>query len=135
MADKGKYTKEDIINRLIEMRTKESKGSKSILDYLMNELNYSQAQAYVYMRHANETMVEIYKDNRIGMMENALSELESMLEYARKNNNHKLWLEIKKEINKITGIYAPEKQSIEHSGGLDINITINENKPTSDTNL
>jgi hypothetical protein len=114
MPDKGKFEKQDIINRIIKMRTQESKGSKSILDYLMNELGYAQAQSYNYMREANETIKEIYETNNVGMVENTISELESVLEYARNTNNYKLWLEIKKEINKITGIYAPEKQKVEH---------------------
>lgn len=124
MPDKGKYEKQDIINKLIEMRTKESKGVKSLLDYLMNDLGYAQAMAYNYIREANETIQEIYTDNNIGLVQNTISELETVLEYARKMNNYKLWLEIRKEINKITGVYAAEKQEVNHNG-LPQSMTIN----------
>lgn len=112
MPDKGKYTKDQIINTLIEMKTKKSMGIKSLLDYLMNDLGYAQAMAYNYIRDANETIKGYYKDHNIGLVESTLSELESILEYSRANNNYKLWLEVKKEINKISGVYAAEKQEI-----------------------
>lgn len=125
MSDKGKYKKQNIINTLIEMRTKKSMGVKSLLDYLMNDLGYAQAMAYNYIRDANETIKEIYQHNNIGLVESTISELEYVLQYAKESNNHKLWLEIKKEINKITGVYAPDKQSIEHSGKIEsININL-----------
>lgn len=121
MSQKSKYTKEEIIDAVIDMKLNKSASTRFILDFLMNELKYSQSQAYEYLKWARESIAETYNDKNVGAVEEAIGELESVMQYARTNKNYKLWFEIRKELNKVRGVYAADR--IEVTGKIEHAIT------------
>ena len=121
MPEKAKYTKEEIIDAIVDMKLNKSASTKFILSFLQTELGYSQSQSYEYLKWARESIAETYNDKNEGAVEEAIGELESVMQYARTNKNYKLWFEVRKELNKIRGIYAAER--VEVSGKIDHKIT------------
>lgn len=115
-----KWKKEDIIDAIVKMRIEKGSSTKTIIQgFLMGELKYKQSYAYQLMGEARDKIVELYQVNNSALANEALGHLESMYEDAIKEKNKKLALEIRKEINKLTGAYAAEKVDIT-SGGKDI---------------
>jgi hypothetical protein len=123
---KSSYTKDDLIAHIINLRLVENWSTKSILDFLQKDLGYRTTQSYEYVKMAKEVIKERYNATNDAAVEEAIFQYENMLERAYNSGNYKLWSELKKELNKITGINAPEK--IELSGELkSININIVKN--------
>lgn len=121
MPEKSKYTKEEVIDAVVDMKLNKSASTKFILEFLKNELGYSQSQAYEYLKWARESICETYNDKNIAAVEESIGELESVMQYARTNKNYKLWFEIRKELNKVRGVYAADR--IEVTGKIDHSIT------------
>jgi hypothetical protein len=120
---KAAYTKDDLIAQIIRLRLVENWSTKSILDFLQDDLGYGQTQSYEYIKWAKEEIKERYKRTNDAAVEEAIYQYEEMLEKAKSKGDIKLWNELKKELNKITGIYSTQK--IELSGeinGININI-------------
>jgi len=120
---KAAYTKDDLIAQIIKLRLVENWSTKSILDFLQDDLGYGQTQSYEYIKWAKEEIKERYKGTNDAAVEEAIYQYEEMLEKAKSKGDIKLWNELKKELNKITGIYSTQK--IELSGeinGININI-------------
>lgn len=130
---KSAYTKDDLIAQIINLRLVENWSTKSILDFLQNDLGYGMTQSYEYIKWAKEVIKDRYKATNDAAVEEAIFQYENMIEKAYNSGNYKLWNELKKELNKITGINAPEK--IELSGELkSININIVKNNNDIDGN-
>ncbi len=103
MPNHSKYDSEIILNTLIDMRVNKCMSTKSILDFLQNELGYSQAQAYVHLQKANQEICTIWSEQNRTSVEGSIAQMEEMLEYAKVNKNLKLWMELRKEMNKKLG--------------------------------
>lgn len=128
---KSSYTKDDLIAHIINLRLVENWSTKSILDFLQNDLGYRVTQSYEYIKWAKEIIKERYQATNDAAVEESIAQYENMIEKAYNSGNYKLWSELKKELNKITGIYAAEK--IELSGEIKgININIIKNNTESD---
>lgn len=106
---------EDIVNALVKMKVEKNLSNKTILDFCMNELGYKQSYAYELLQKARAKVDEIWKEHTEYHLQESKAQLESMLEGASRRGDWKLALEIRKEINKLCGLYASEK--------LDISIT------------
>ena len=115
---KSSYTKDDLVAHIINLRLVENWSTKSILDFLQKDLGYKTTQSYEYIKMAKEVIKERYNATNDAAVEEAIFQYENMLERAYNSGNYKLWSELKKELNKITGINAPEK--IELSGELNL---------------
>ena len=114
-----KYKREDIIDSIVKMRIEKACSTKTIIqDYLMGQLKFGQTYSYDLLKAAREKIVKIYDTQNVSLANEALGHLESMYEDAIKQKNNKLALEIRKEMNKLTGLYAAEK--IEVSGAVKI---------------
>lgn len=100
---------EDIVNAIVKMKVENNCSTKSLLDFLMGDLNYKQAYAYEILQKARLKINEIWKENAETHLQESKAQLESMLESATRRGDHKLALEIRKEINKMCGLYAAEK--------------------------
>ena len=108
-----KYKKEDIIDAIVKMRIEKGASTKTILDeFLMKQLGYKQSYSYLLLQEARKKIVEIYDVKNKELANEALGHLESMYEDAIKNKNIKIALEIRKEISKLTGLYAATKVDI-----------------------
>lgn len=116
MGQKGKYRKEELINAIVDMRLTKSMSMKNVLEFLMNDLGYGQAMAYNYIRMAQDIISENYKEtNRVATQESA-GQIEEMMQYSMNNKNFKLWFELRKELNKVNGVYAAQKMDITTGG-------------------
>lgn len=105
-----KYKKEDIIDAVVKMRIEKGASSKTIIqDFLMGQLGYKISYSYVIYQEARQKIVELYNTQNHELANEALGQLESMLEDALRQKNMKLALEIRKEMSKLTGLYSPEK--------------------------
>jgi hypothetical protein len=116
---KSQYTKDDLIAHIINLRLVENWSTKSLLDLLQNTLKYSKTQSYEYIKWAREEIKERYKATNDAMVEEAIYQYEEMLELAKHRKDIKVWNDLRKELNKITGIYTAEKVDIT-SGGKEI---------------
>jgi hypothetical protein len=115
-----KYKKEDIIDAVVKMRIEKGASTKTIIqEFLMAELGFKQSYCYVILQEARQKIVELYNTQNAELANEALGHLESMYEDAIKQKNIKLALEIRKEISKLTGLYAAQKVDIT-SGGKEI---------------
>jgi hypothetical protein len=112
---KAGYTKEDLIAHIINLRLKEMWSTKSILE-LLDKLGYGKTQSYEYIKWAKEEIKDRYNETNDALIEEAIYQYEQMLEKAAISGNIKLWNELKKELNKIQGIYAAEKVDITSGG-------------------
>jgi len=111
-----KYKKEDIIDAVVKMRIEKGASSKTIIqEFLMGQLGYKISYSYVIYGEARQKIVELYSVHNTELANEALGQLESMLEDALSQKNMKLALEVRKEISKLTGLYSPEK--------IDVSIT------------
>jgi hypothetical protein len=122
-----KYKKEDIIDAIVKMRIEKGASTKTILqNFLMGELGYKQSYSYDLLQEARTKIVDLYSSKNEELAKEALGQLESMYEDAIKQKNMKLALEIRKEISKLTGLYAADKIDITTGGDkiTDINIKI-----------
>ena len=105
-----KYKKEDIIDAVVKMRIEKGASSKTIIQYfLMAQLGYKISYSYVIYQEARQKIVELYNTQNHELANEALGQLESMLEDALRQKNMKLALEVRKEMSKLTGLYSPEK--------------------------
>ena len=108
-----KHKRADIIDAIVKMRVDKGSSTKTIIqDFLMGELNYKVSYAYDLYKQARVKIEELYDAKNEQIVNEQLSRLESLYEDAVKNNEKKLALDILKETNKLTGVYAAEKIEI-----------------------
>ena len=114
-----KYKKEDIIDAIVKMRIEKGASSKTIIqEFLMEQLGYKISYSYTLYGEARQKIVELYNTQNSELANEALGQLESMLEDALKAKNMKLALDIRKEISKLTGLYAASKVDITSGGEI-----------------
>lgn len=121
MGSKSQWSKEDIIAAVIKMRLESMASVKTIIDFLMNDLGYSKTQSYEYLKWAREEIKEQYDLMNPSKIEEAIGQYEEALERARSAKDWRLWNDLKKEMNKIQGVYAEKKVDIT-SNGKDVSI-------------
>ncbi len=108
-----KNKRADIIDAVVKMRVDKGSSTKTIIqDFLMGELGYKTSYAYDLYKQARVKIQELYDAKNEQIVNEQLSRLESLYEDAVRNDEKKLALEILKETNKLTGVYAAEKIEI-----------------------
>lgn len=118
-----KHKREDIVDAVVKMRIEKGASTKTIInDFLMGQLGYKTSYAYDLYKQARVKIVELYDTKNTELANEALGTLESLYEDAISNGEKKLALEVRKEINKLTGLYAAEK--IDIRGNVDNKIII-----------
>jgi hypothetical protein len=111
-----KLKKPDLIKKVVELYA-EGKSQHEIIKWLLTEGGIEIAWCYVILREAKPLVVETLKDIAKSRLEITINELEKMKEEAK--GDKKLILDIQKEINKISGLYA-DKVDIT-TGGKELN--------------
>jgi hypothetical protein len=106
------YKTTEIIASLVKMKIEAKASNKTMMDFLMNELKYSKQHSYAFMKSARDEIQIIWDKNVEHHLEEAKGQLEDMLEAAQRRKDFKLALEIRKELNKLMGIYQAEKIDI-----------------------
>jgi hypothetical protein len=129
---------EDLVNGVVKMKVENGASNKTILDFLMNNLGYGQSYAYEVMRDARKKIQEIWDKNAEAHLEEAKAHLEELYENAIRKKDMKLALQVRQELNKLMGLYSPEKLDITSNGQTISEIKIieirNEQKPGAEDN-
>lgn len=129
---------EDLINGIVKMRVENGASNKTILDFLQNDLGYGQSYAYEIMREARKKIQEIWDKNAEAHLEESKGQLEELYEVAIRKKDMKLALQIRQELNKLMGLYSPDKVDITSNGQTISEIKIieirNEQKPGTEDN-
>jgi len=129
---------EDLVNGVVKMKVEKGASNKTILDFLMNDLGYGQSYAYEVMREARKKIQEIWDKNAEAHLEEAKAHLEELYENAIRKKDMKLALQVRQELNKLMGLYSPEKLDITSNGQTISEIKIieirNEQKPGAEDN-
>lgn len=129
---------EDLVNGVVKMKVENGASNKTILDFLMNNLGYGQSYAYEVMREARKKIQEIWDKNAEAHLEEAKAHLEELYENAIRKKDMKLALQVRQELNKLMGLYSPEKLDITSNGQTISEIKIieirNEQKPGAEDN-
>jgi hypothetical protein len=113
----AKFKREDIINSIIKMRIEKGCSTKTIIeDFLQGELGYKVSMAYTLYKEARVKINQIYQNNNESAINEAVGQLEDLYEKALSDGNKKLALDVRKEINKLVGLYAAEKVDITSGG-------------------
>jgi phosphoglycerate-specific signal transduction histidine kinase len=99
------FKKDEVIRKVIDMRIKDCASTRTIIDYLKDELGYETTQAYQYLRWAKEEIKEQFNQTNPEAINEAIAQYEEMLELIKKEKNYKLWNDMNKELNKLKGLY------------------------------
>ena len=113
-----RYDKDKIVEEVVKMRIKDLASTSTILAFIMKEAGVKQAQAYNYLEDAQKKIAEMYKDIRQTAFEEAIAQLQTLLEQA---NNVGDRLKVRQELSKVQGLYLDK---IEHSGTIDHTIKV-----------
>jgi hypothetical protein len=113
---KSKWKKEDIVNAIVKMRTEQMATTKTILDFLMTDIGYGQAYSYELIKESRIKIVELYDNDNSARVQEAIGQLETMLERSYQRGDYKLSYQIRQEISKLTGLYAASKVDITSNG-------------------
>ena len=126
--------REKIILALVEMRVEKFASQKTMLDFLMNKLGYKQSYAYELMAESRKRITEIFKEEHEEAFSKAVARMEEIIETTR---NEKIRMEAEKELNKLLGLYKPQRVDITTNGkditGIQIEIVTNESKDKGNT--
>lgn len=127
MANKIKHDRDLLVDKIVNMRIKGA-STKTILDFLQEEIGYAQTAAYGIFKDAQLRIKELYKEDSQAAFEEAVSRLERLYEKA---STTKEKLEIEKELNKLKGLYKPQKVDITSDGKSITQINVNIIEPGS----
>ena len=100
-----KYKKIDLINKIVEMSCN-GICQPEIIIWLKEEGKCQISYSYELLREAKPIILDVLKDVSKDRLETTIRELEQMMYEAKGLGERKLVLEIKKEINKITGLHG-----------------------------
>jgi maltooligosyltrehalose synthase len=112
------YDREFLVNKISMLRIK-GKSTYFIIEFLKNEVGMGQTTAYEVLRDAQKLIVDMQSSDIDNAYSEAIAQLEEEYESCK---DRKLKLEIRKELNKLQGLYKPQR--IDHTtNGKDMNIT------------
>lgn len=105
--------KEQLIMGLVKMRVEKFATTKTMLDFLMNDLKYGQTYAYELIKLSKLRINQIFKEEHDESFTNAIARLEEIIETTK---NEKTRLEAQKEMNKLLGLHRPQKVDVTTNG-------------------
>ncbi len=108
MADKrhkSKLKKDDLIQKIIDMRLKECKSTRSILKFLEKQ-GYKTTQQYQYLKWAREEIKENFDATTPEAINEAIGQYEEVMEQVLEEKKYKIWNDMNKELNKLKGLYT-----------------------------
>jgi 16S rRNA C1402 N4-methylase RsmH len=111
--EKKNWDKEEIILALVKMRIEKFATTKTMLDFLMKDIGYKQTYSYELIKISKERINEIFKEEYEESFSNAIARLEEIIE---RTKNEKMRLEAQKEMNKLLGLYKPQRVDVTTNG-------------------
>lgn len=124
MTEKGQkhtFKRTDLIDSIIKMRIEKGFTRLSILDFLKNELGYSQPYAYELIRDANVEFNQRAIQNFGEDLKEDIERFERLYERAMANKNFREAKDVLKEIAKLKGHYT---ERLQIDGKLDHTISV-----------
>jgi hypothetical protein len=124
MTEKGKkhtFKRTDLIDTIIRMRIEKGFTRLSILEFLKNELGYSQPYAYELIRDANVEFNQRAIQNFGEDLKEDIERFERLYERAMHNKNFREAKDVLREIAKLKGHYT---ERLQLSGELNHNISV-----------
>lgn len=124
MTEKGQkhtFKRSDLIDSIIKMRIEKGFTRLSILDFLKNELGYSQPYSYELIRDANAEFNQRAIQNFGEDLKEDIERFERLYERAMSNKNFREAKEVLKEIAKLKGHYT---ERLQIDGKLDHTISV-----------
>lgn len=116
------YDREVLVQQIAMMRI-ESKSTYFILEFLEKKIGMGRANAYLVLKDAQQYIVDMAQTDLNKAYEEAIQQIERKMDGC----DRKLWLEYRKELNKLQALYKAQK--IDISGqidhrieGVDVNI-------------
>lgn len=124
MTEKGQkhtFKRSDLIDSIIKMRIEKGFTRLSILDFLKNELGYSQPYSYELIRDANAEFNQRAIQNFGEDLKEDIERFERLYERAMANKNFREAKDVLKEIAKLKGHYT---ERLQIDGKLDHTISV-----------
>jgi hypothetical protein len=113
-----------VLQEIYDLRINRGWPEHKIKIYLMGDRHsYSERMAFYYLQYLRDYIKENVNVDREEMMATHLQQLETMASDL-KETNPKLYLEYMREINKLTGLYEPQKVDITTGGDKINKITV-----------
>jgi hypothetical protein len=126
----NKYNNDDLINELYERRFRKGHSVKSLLQFLMGELEYSKSAAYEWVSKLNDAISEQNKEIRTDAMNESINRWEDYAQKCLEEDDLKNYAVALKALDQLKGL---DKQKVELSGEVNIPvINIILNKDTND---
>ena len=126
----NKYNNDDLINELYERRFRKGHSVKSLLQFLMEELEYSKSAAYEWVSKLNDAISEQNKEIRTDAMNESINRWEDYAQKCLEEDDLKNYAVALKALDQLKGL---DKQKLELSGEVNIPvINIILNKDTND---
>lgn len=106
-SDVPRPSDEELQSTLLNMLLNEKQSTLDCVNWLrfISGYNYGRTYAYQLVKEANDEIANVWKETSKNTVENAQSTLFKQLADANKRGDHRLALDIQKEINKITQLY------------------------------
>jgi hypothetical protein len=127
------FKKQDLINKIVEMSCS-GISQPEIMNWLLSTGGLQISYCYVLLREAKPIILDTLKDISKDRLETTIRELEQMYFDAKLSGDKKLALEIKKEINKISGLHNHKQEMDITTGGEKITVIrlVEKNKEEDD---
>lgn len=113
-----KYDREFLVKKIAMMRIK-GKSTRFILEFLNETAGIAQTTCYEILRDANLIITEMQDKSIVDAYSEAIAKLEDQYETT---SDGKLRLQIQQELNKLQGLYKPNKVDIT-TNGRDISVS------------
>lgn len=122
MAENKKATQLETNKRvdiIFDMIIKDGAMTKDLLQFIANNWDLSDRQAYYYVEKATAKLEEIAEKNKNAEFGKAITRNNLLFNRAFEKKDYKTCLEIQKELNKMFGNYEPVK--IDNTNRIEIN--------------
>jgi maltooligosyltrehalose synthase len=106
------FDREVVVNQCVKLRI-EGFSTYKLLEFLSAEYNIGRPTGYEILQEAQRVVVDIQKNDIENAYHDAIARLERLYE---QTDDNKLKLNIQQEINKIRGIYEPQKLDVTSGG-------------------
>lgn len=122
------YDREVLIPQIAMMRI-ESKSTHFILEFLEKKIGMGRTTAYEVLKDAQQYILDMAQTDVNKAYEEAIQQIERKMD----NCSDKLWLEYRKELNKLQALYRAQKIDVTTNGQSITGITIEIVKPTDES--
>lgn len=118
------YDREVLIPQIAMMRI-EAKSTHFILQFLENKIGMGRTTAYEVLKDAQQYILNMAQTDVNKAYEEAIQQIERKMD----NCSDKMWLEYRKELNKLQALYRAQKIDVTTNGQAITGITIEIVKP------